>query len=289
MEKEIKYIPFKKAYKDLIIYGKEKQFDNIETLRWIIVKSLRLRREQFDSIYQVDEYSYDTMKKAIDRYAKGESLSKIFGFIEFCGNFFDVTDNVFDPRLSTECLVKAVVDKYKGKDIKVIDLCTGSGSVAVTLSLQLGIKVDGIDISPFAVETATLNNKKLGGQAQFFIMDLNENWDKYLTKKYDVIVSNPPYWNAEKILENVDVVKNNPIIGFDGGADGLYYIKNIIDNAPKFLNPNGQLYLECDPDQMDKIKSYLSDNFDSITEYKDYRDISRVLGATLKSNRKYVN
>lgn len=282
MEKEIKYIPFKKAYKDLIIYGKEKQFDNIETLRWIIVKSLRLRREQFDSIYQVDEYSYDTMKKAIDRYAKGESLSKIFGFIEFCGNFFDVTDNVFDPRLSTECLVKAVVDKYKGKNIKVIDLCTGSGSVAVTLSLQLGIKVDGIDISPFAVETATLNNKKLGGQAQFFIMDLNENWDKYLTKKYDVIVSNPPYWNAEKILENVDVVKNNPIIGFDGGEDGLYYIKNIIDNAPKFLNPNGQLYLECDPDQMEKIKSYLSDNFDSITEYKDYRDISRVLGATLK-------
>ncbi len=282
MEKEIKYIPFKKAYKDLIIYGKEKQFDNIETLRWIIVKSLRLRREQFDSIYQVDEYSYDTMKKAIDRYAKGESLSKIFGFIEFCGNFFDVTDNVFDPRLSTECLVKAVVDKYKGKDIKVIDLCTGSGSVAVTLSLQLGLKVDGIDISPFAVETATLNNKKLGGQAQFFIMDLNENWNKYLTKKYDVIVSNPPYWNAEKILENVDVVKNNPIIGFDGGEDGLYYIKNIIDNAPKFLNPNGQLYLECDPDQMEKIKSYLSDNFDSITEYKDYRDISRVLGATLK-------
>ena len=282
MEKEIKYIPFIKAYKYLIIYGKEKQFDNIETLRWIIVKSLRLRREQFDSIYQVDEYSYDTMKKAIDRYAKGESLSKIFGFIEFCGNFFDVTDNVFDPRLSTECLVKAVVDKYKGKDIKVIDLCTGSGSVAVTLSLQLGIKVDGIDISPFAVETATLNNKKLGGQAQFFIMDLNENWNKYLTKKYDVIVSNPPYWNAEKILENVDVVKNNPIIGFDGGEDGLYYIKNIIDNAPKFLNPNGQLYLECDPDQMEKIKSYLSDNFDSITEYKDYRDISRVLGATLK-------
>lgn len=282
MEKEIKYIPFKKAYKDLIIYGKEKQFDNIETLRWIIVKSLRLRREQFDSIYQVDEYSYDTMKKAIDRYAKGESLSKIFGFIEFCGNFFDVTDNVFDPRLSTECLVKAVVDKYKGKDIKVIDLCTGSGSVAVTLSLQLGIKVDGVDISPFAVETATLNNKKLGGQAQFFIMDLNENWNKYLTKKYDVIVSNPPYWNAEKILENVDVVKNNPIIGFDGGEDGLYYIKNIIENAPKFLNPNGQLYLECDPDQMEKIKSYLSDNFDSITEYKDYRDISRVLGATLK-------
>lgn len=282
MEKEIKYIPFKKVYKDLIEYGKAKQFDNIETLRWIIVKSLRLRREQFDSIYQVDEYSYDTMKKAIDRYAKGESLSKIFGFIEFCGNFFDVTDNVFDPRLSTECLVKAVVDKYKGKDIKVIDLCTGSGSVAVTLSLQLGLKVDGIDISPFAVETATLNNKKLGGQAQFFIMDLNENWDKYLTKKYDVIVSNPPYWNAEKILENVEIVKNNPIIGFDGGEDGLYYIKNIIDNAPKFLNPNGQLYLECDPDQMEKIKSYLSDNFDSITEYKDYRDISRVLGATLK-------
>ena len=174
------------------------------------------------------------------------------------------------------------LERLSDEDIKVIDLCTGSGSVAVTLSLQLGIKVDGIDISPFAVETATLNNKKLGGQAQFFIMDLNENWDKYLTKQYDVIVSNPPYWNAEKILENVDVVKNNPIIGFDGGEDGLYYIKNIIDNAPKFLNPNGQLYLECDPDQMDKIKSYLSDNFDSITEYKDYRDISRVLGATLK-------
>lgn len=284
MDNNIVYVPFDKAFRHLIDYGKSKNFDNVETIRWIVVKVLRLRRDQFDDIYQVEDYNLDTMKNAINRYIKGESLSKIFGFIEFCGNFFDVTDNVFDPRLSTESLISAVVDSHlaKNKNVNVIDLCTGSGSVAITLSLKLGIPVDGVDISPFALETATKNNEKLNGQAKFFEMDLNQNWSQYLDKKYDIIVSNPPYWNAKKILENTSVVSSNPLIGFDGGEDGLHYIRRIIDCSTEFLKDNGELYIEMDPDQEDVIRCMLNNNYTDIKIYKDYRNINRVIGARLK-------
>ena len=284
MDNNIVYVPFDKAFRHLIDYGKSKNFDNVETIRWIVVKVLRLRRDQFDDIYQVEDYNLDTMKNAIDRYIKGESLSKIFGFIEFCGNFFDVTDNVFDPRLSTESLISAVVDSHlaKNKNVNVIDLCTGSGSVAITLSLKLGIPVDGVDISPFALETATKNNEKLNGQAKFFEMDLNQNWSQYLDKKYDIIVSNPPYWNAKKILENASVVNSNPLIGFDGGEDGLHYIRRIIDCSIEFLEDNGELYIEMDPDQENAIRCMLNNNYTDIKIYKDYRNINRVIGARLK-------
>lgn len=284
MDNNIVYVPFDKAFQHLIDYGKSKNFDNVETIRWIVVKVLRLRRDQFDDIYQVEDYNLDTMKNAIDRYIKGESLSKIFGFIEFCGNFFDVTDNVFDPRLSTESLISAVVDSHlaKNKNVNVIDLCTGSGSVAITLSLKLGIPVYGVDISPFALETATKNNEKLNGQAKFFEMDLNQNWSQYLDKKYDIIVSNPPYWNAKKILENASVVNSNPLIGFDGGEDGLHYIRRIIDCSIEFLEDNGELYIEMDPDQENAIRCMLNNNYTDIKIYKDYRNINRVIGARLK-------
>ena len=208
-------------------------------------------------------------------------IEYILGYTYFYGNKISVNENVLIPRDETEELVEKSLEYIKS-GYKVLDLCTGSGSVAITLSLKLGLPVDGVDISPFALETATKNNEKLNGQAKFFEMDLNQNWSQYLDKKYDIIVSNPPYWNAKKILENASVVNSNPLIGFDGGEDGLHYIRRIIDCSIEFLEDNGELYIEMDPGQENAIRCMLNNNYTDIKIYKDYRNINRVIGARLK-------
>ena len=284
MGNEIKYLPFEVVFNGLVELAKENNFNNVESIKWIMVKVLRLKRDQFDDIIQVDEPSFDNMKKALIKHINGETLGKIFGFIEFYGNFFNVTDNVFDPRLSTEALVDAVLncDNVKMDNCQIVDLCTGSGCVAITLSKQLNKMVNGVDISPFALEIAKENNAKINAQANFFQMDLNNDWQMYFNNKYDVIVSNPPYWNSAKILANAEVVNSNPLIGFDGGEDGLHYIRRIIEMSPMFLNDNGLLFLEIEPDQENNIRQFLKDNFCDIKTYLDHRNITRVISARLK-------
>ena len=284
MGNEIKYLPLEVVFNGLVELAKENNFNSVESIKWIMVKVLRLKRDQFDDIIQVDEPSFDNMKKALIKHINGETLGKIFGFIEFYGNFFNVTDNVFDPRLSTEALVDAVLncENVKMDNCQIVDLCTGSGCVAITLSKQLNKMVNGVDISPFALEIAKENNAKINAQANFFQMDLNNDWQMYFNNKYDVIVSNPPYWNSAKILANAEVVNSNPLIGFDGGEDGLHYIRRIIQMSPKFLNNNGLLFLEIEPDQEQNIRQFLRDNFCDIKTYLDHRNITRVISARLK-------
>lgn len=284
MENKIKYLEFEEVFNNLIEFAKQNNFYNIETIKWIVVKVLRLKRDQFDKIAKVSNQQLEDMIIALKRHINGETLGKIFGFIEFHGNFFNVTENVFDPRLSTEALVDAVVETNisKKQDVKIIDLCTGSGCVAITLSKLLSKKVDAIDISPLALEIARENNIKNNANVNFFEMDLNQDWHNYLNNKYDIIVSNPPYWNAEKIFKNIDVVKSNPLEGFDGGEDGLRFIKRIIEISPEFLNKNGELFLEIEPDQENNVRKILERDFCDIKTFLDYRNITRVISAKLK-------
>lgn len=279
-----KFLTFGKVFNSLIKIAKKENFNNVETIRWIVVKVLRLKREQFNIIARVSEFQFEKMKLALKRHIKGETLSEIFGFVEFYGNFYKVTENVFDPRLSTEAMIDAVLNSdIKNKpNLKVVDLCTGSGCIAITLSKLLNVQIDAIDVSQQALKVATENNYKIGGNVNFIEMDLNEDWNKSLKNKYDIIVSNPPYWDSSKILINKEIVKNNPIIGFDGGEEGLHFIKHIINNAPNYLNKKGQLFLEIDPEQENKIRKLLKENFKDIRTYLDYRNIVRVISASLK-------
>ena len=257
------------------------KYKNKENIKWIIVKTLRLKYSQYDFIEKISPEQVFKMISALERLIKGESLSQIFGFVEFHGNIFEVTKDVFDPRLSTEALVDAVVDETQGKLApKILDLCTGSGCVAITLSKILGVPVDALDVSPFALEIAEKNAKNLHAQINPIQFDLNEPWRTGIKGKFDVIVSNPPYWDPKKILANEEITRNNPEIGFNGGEDGLKYIKIIIENAKNFLTKDGMLFLEIDPDQIPEVVRLLGKHgYKNITISKDHRGIDRVVSA----------
>lgn len=279
----LQYIKFEEVWNKLLNKAKELKFENIEAIRWIIVKSLRLKRDQFDCIELVEQNKYDAIEQNLIRHINGESLGKIFGYIEFCGEIFNVTDNVFDPRLSTEALITAVLSEElsQKEECKIIDLCTGSGCVAITLSKKLNKAVDAVDVSPLALEVAELNAKNLNADINYILFDLNNNWSDVLKSKYDIIVSNPPYWDAKTILNNEYITQNNPLIGFDGGEDGLHFLRLIIKNSRNFLNKNGILFLEMDPNQEKKLKKLFKENgYKNIKIVKDYKGINRVIYAS---------
>lgn len=254
-----------------------------DTAVWIIVKTLRVFKKDFKNIKQIEVVQFERMVKFATRVRNGETLAQVFGEVEFYGNILKTAPSVFSPRLSTEALVTAVINENSHKkNLKILDLCTGSGSVAVTLAKHLNAKVYAVDISKEALAIAKENAKRLGVKCAISKMDILKPWKKLGDLKFDIIVSNPPYWNASKILGNPEVVKGNPIEGFMAGEDGLEFHKEIIKNAPNFLKKGGQLYLEMEEDQMPILYNLMKNKFKTLTTEKDYRGITRVITGVKK-------
>lgn len=262
-----------------------------ETAEWIVVKTLRVFKKDFSKIKNIDQLQFERMIKFGLRIRNGETLAQVYGEVEFYGNILKTAPSVFSPRLSTETLVNTVINlNSHKKNLKILDLCTGSGSVAVTLAKHLDAIVYGVDISNKSIKVAQENAKRLNvdSKCKFEIMDILEPWDKLKNLKFDIIVSNPPYWNPQKIFASPEIVKANPIIGFDGGEDGFKYIQKIVENSTGFLTKNGELYLEIDPDQVSHLNNMLSKSFKDIIIEKDYRGLDRVIGGVVNKENKQI-
>jgi len=221
----------------------------------------------------------------IERRCSGECIAYIIGKKEFRGLEFAVNPSVLVPRPDTETLVEAAVH-ISGK-IRILDLCTGSGAVAVALKNEKPeFEITAADISAGAIETAKKNAACLlpaGSQINFCIGDL---FDALPSRDYlfDIIVSNPPYVSSDEIKTLSAEVQNEPVIALDGGADGLGIIKRIINKAPEYLQPEGMLLLEADPRQMREISALLENKgFTEIQFYNDLSGSQRVIGGIINS------
>jgi len=230
------------------------------------------------------EKAFDLFQTYLERRKSGECIAYITGKKEFRALEFIVNPSVLVPRPDTEILVEAVVEQLLniGKNAKtcVLDLCTGSGSVAVSLKHEMpDIKVFAADISADAIKIAKENAQKLlGGEnpVAFFQGDL---FDALPNEHYSLIVSNPPYIPSCEIKTLPPEVQKEPRIALDGGESGLEIIERIIDRSPEYLENNGVLLMEADPRQMEKIKSLLTlKGFKGIKLYKDYSGQQRVIG-----------
>ena len=203
---------------------------------------------------------------------------------------FIVNEHVLVPRQDTEVLVESVLEVLE-PGMKVLDMCTGSGCILISLMKLYGtsqaettgeVTEDekmlcgvGVDISEEALKVAKANGEKIGVKAEFIQSDLFEN----VRGEYDVIVSNPPYIRTAVIEELKEEVKcHDPFIALDGKEDGLYFYRKIVEKSLEYLSAGGQLFFEIGHDQGEEVKKLMEQaGFTGVTVKKDLAGLDRVV------------
>jgi len=220
-------------------------------------------------------------KGFISRRCKGEPVSYITGTKEFMSLNFKVSPDVLIPRPDTEILVERVISELKGiKSPVIVDMCTGSGAIAVSLSKYIPDSlVTGLDISERAIETARLNANE---NAVNISLELHDVTTPYQADA-DAVVSNPPYIPTDDIAKlEVNVAGYEPALALDGGKDGLTFYRAIVDNISSSLKKGGLLAFEVGAGLSDDVAAIMEEKFHSITVEKDLAGIERVVYGYLK-------
>ena len=224
------------------------------------------------------EIDYD---KVLCELKAGKPIQYIIGNVNFYGNTIEVNESVLIPRFETELLVEKTITKIKkyfpNQKVSIIDLGTGSGCIAISLKKNLDATVDALDTSKDALELAKINAQKNNTEINF----INDDMTTYQEKKYDIIISNPPYIRFDEPI--MDIVKNNePQVALYAKEDGLYYYRKILENITNITNDKFLICFEIGLNQsttiVDIAKKHLDNVF--IAVEKDYSDKERFIFIT---------
>ena len=217
----------------------------------------------------------DKLEEGLEQLKQGIPVQYIVGNVDFYGNTINVNKNVLIPRFETELLVDKTIKYIKTNfknHVDILDIATGSGCIAITLKKEIDSTVDASDISESALKVAqenALNNKV---DINFINSDILTN----ITKKYDIIISNPPYLTKEDDI--MDIVKNNePEIALYAKDNGLYYYDVILKNIKKHLKDKYLIAFEIGYTQGEDIKNIALKYLDNINVKieKDYSNKDR--------------
>lgn len=225
---------------------------------------------------EIDDNQKEKILEGIKKLNDNIPIQYIVNEQEFMGLKFFVDENVLIPQPDTEILVEQIINNYKERKIKILDLCTGSGCIAISLKHYLPqSEIFASDISEKALNIAQNNAKQNNTEINFIKSDLFQN----LQDKFDIIVSNPPYIKTDIIKTLDEEVQNEPIIALDGGNDGLDFYEKILKEAYNYLKDEGKLYLEIGYDQKeDLINLYKNDKrYKNIECIKDLANNDRVI------------
>lgn len=243
-------------------------------------------------LYEIKEIDNDKKMTAV-RLAKGRTkgapLQYILGEAYFYGYVFKSDSRALIPRFDTEVLVEnaiKIINEENGKTnrqekFSVFDLCTGSGVIAVCIKKNCEAEVFASDLSTNAIQLAKENAEKLGAEIEFGVGDL---FNPVKKKKFDMIISNPPYIQTGAISSlDKEVRDYEPISALDGGADGLDFYRDITAKAKEHLNPGGYLLVEVGAGQSEFIKEMINKDYE-ISGAFDYNNppIERVVIGKLK-------
>lgn len=260
---------------ELIIYGKKyihSDFVNILLSNLLNLNSLELLNYLNK---KVDNATVEIFKKQVTAVKKKKPIQYVIGNVDFYGNIIDINENVLIPRFETELLVEKTINYIKkifAKKIDIVDIGTGSGCIAITLKQELDCDMDAVDISNKALEVAKKNIQKYNLDINLYQGNILEP----LNKKYDVIISNPPYIAYDE--EIMEIVKNNePNIALYAEDNGLYFYKKIIQNSKKYLKEKSIIAFEIGQEQGQKIKEIAKKFFpnSAITIEQDLQGLDR--------------
>ena len=235
-----------------------------------------------EELNKADEEKYFN---AIKKLRKGIPLEHITHQKEFMKLNFFINENLLITRQDTEILVEEVIKIAKQTNAKkILDLCTGSGAIAVSVAKYLpNCEVTAVDISNDALKVAKRNaiNNQVENQITFVSSDMFTNLNE---EKFDIIVSNPPYIRT-KVIETLETkVQNEPYIALDGGEDGLYFYREIVKNSYQYLKFKGYLCMEIGFDQKIDVIELIEneDKFENTYSKKDLYDNDRIIVTRLK-------
>lgn len=224
-----------------------------------------------EEVKQEDKIKYENCIKEL---IKGKPLQYITNKQEFMGLNFYVDENVLIPQPDTEILVeKAIEIAETTQKNKILDMCTGSGCIAISLAKKINnAQITAVDISNSALNVA--NKNVINNNVENKIIFINSDMFNNIEEKFDIIVSNPPYIETETINKLEIEVQNEPHLALDGGIDGLKFYKIIANNAFEYLNENGYLLLEIGYNQQNSVTQLLQD----IGKYKNIETIKDLGG-----------
>lgn len=206
---------------------------------------------------EVPEEKVELLKKEIKALEENIPLQYVLGHINFYGNDFYIDERVLIPRFETEELVENTIkyiNKYFPEPVDIIDLGTGSGVIGLTLEKKVSTKsVDLIDISKEALEVTHINCEKLSSKANIIESDMFSS----VEKKYDVIISNPPYIKTEEEIESI-VKENEPHIALYAGPNGLDCYQKILENIKDHMKERCLIAFEIGYTQKEDLKKLIS-------------------------------
>lgn len=226
-------------------------------------------------IEYLKKYYKGNIEDAYKLLEEGLPVQYIVGEVDFYGNIFKVNKNVLIPRFETEQLIELTMeyisDKFDGV-VDILDIGTGSGCIAITLKKNINCNVDAVDISDDALKVAEYNKKLNNVDINLFKSDMLSN----VNKKYDVIISNPPYIGREEDIQGI-VEKNEPHIALYADNDGLYYYEEILKNCKKNLKNNFIIAFEIGKSQGKLVKNLALKYLDNIDVFikKDLNNLDR--------------
>ncbi len=278
--------------KELINYGKKLLKENEVQEGNIIAKVLAEYILQMDRMQIVINEEKEIGEQEKTRYylalieiIQGMPIQYITNKQEFMNLEFYVDENVLIPQPDTEILVEEVIKiaKQKKENIQILDICTGSGAIGISLGKNLqNAHITMSDISKKALKIAKQNSEKNieANKVEFIQSNMFEN----ITKKYDIIVSNPPYIKRDIIKLLPENVKKEPKIALDGGKDGLNFYKILANESYKFLNNEGYLCMEIGYDQKETVINILktTKKYKEVYSKKDLSNNDRIVIAKVQ-------
>ena len=223
----------------------------------------------------LQEIYKDNLAYALQKLQENYPIQYLIGYVDFYNTKINVNENVLIPRFETELLVEKTITFLQKKNYHtLLDIGCGSGAIAIALKKHLNLNIDALDISPKALELASINAKENNTTINFIEMDILKDIPP---KKYDVLISNPPYVKKDEIVS--EATKYEPQIALYAQNNGLEFYERILKIAPQILNPKGCIILEIGATQKEDIKkiaqSYFKDAI--INVYQDYNNFDRFM------------
>ena len=250
---------------------------------------------------EVESNNQKEYEEYINQIIEGTPLQYITNKQEFYKQEFYVDEDVLIPQPDTEILVEEVINiAPKDQKLNILDICTGSGAIGISLANNIkNADVTLVDVSSDALEVAEINcdsifenkitEKAYENEAEVYLLEENgmkqniklhqsDMFDE-LEEEFDIIVSNPPYIKTKEIKQLSKQVKNEPRIALDGGEDGLYYYRVLIDESHKFLSDDGYLCIEIGYDQKTEVIKLLEESgmYKNIYSKKDLAGNDRIV------------